>query len=689
MLYLGILQLGQLCEKLQLKFFADRDLDSVRVFGCYKSVNDMHQYITNVLRDNSGGRDFARVFGARKVIGSSCSRSPPGLTIDANDSTVAASQAASVEESASHAVGRETDSEIKRDPRTTDRTLKGTETETSVSDRHSISSRPTVSEQFQLNKTTLDVVELVARNRLKSIESDFHVRIRKDPSPSTPKTEVMLSVESTSENGNISLALQKLQDICLDISRQGVKEVQIKLAADEVALLKTMRVEEMRVAWTVNDDTCSLYGLQRDLDAAQAKVNKALEHLKTSAPVDKGGTFILSGGQKVIVKKGNIIHEKVDVIVNAANDGLEHGGGVAAAICEAAGGHSFQEESRRLVRQRGFIREGQVVYTGSGYLPFKVIVHAVPPRWFPSDSQYTKGNKFDLLKSVCYNSILMTDKNGGRSVAIPGLGLGIFGVPKEVCAQALLNGTEEYFLKNKTSPIGLVVFVDLDDTSVAAFMAEAKKRYRSAPGGEPPPVRRVVKPKAEGILTQVVKAGRSLVPWLGSGDGNSAKAEEVASDDQCPICFERYASKRLRCDHRFCETCIDQWAKTKKTCPICSQPFGKVTGNQPLIGSMTTHVTREVLQGYPECGTIVITYRIPSGVQSTEHPNPGVRYHGVIRTAYLPDNKDGKDLVHLLRKAFDARLVFTVGKSVTTGADNVVTWNDIHHKTNKYGGATK
>jgi len=54
--------------------------------------------------------------------------------------------------------------------------------------------------------------------------------------------------------------------------------------------------------------------------------------------------------------------------------------------------------------------------------------------------------------------------------------------------------------------------------------------------------------------------------------------------------------------------------------------------------------------------------------------------------AYLPDNREGREVLQLLRKAFEARLVFTVGTSVTTGRPNQVTWNGIHHKTSMVGG---
>lgn len=74
------------------------------------------------------------------------------------------------------------------------------------------------------------------------------------------------------------------------------------------------------------------------------------------------------------------------------------------------------------------------------------------------------------------------------------------------------------------------------------------------------------------------------------------------------------------------------------------------------------------------------TYQFPSGVQGPEHPHPGARYSGTSRTAYLPDNAEGQEVLELFKKCFEKRLIFTVGRSVTTGQDNCVVWNGIHHK---------
>lgn len=68
------------------------------------------------------------------------------------------------------------------------------------------------------------------------------------------------------------------------------------------------------------------------------------------------------------------------------------------------------------------------------------------------------------------------------------------------------------------------------------------------------------------------------------------------------------------------------------------------------------------------------------------HPSPGNPYKGTRRTAYLPANEKGTTVLHMLGRAFKQGLTFTIGFSRTTGRNNVVTWNDIHHKTRRSGG---
>lgn len=119
-------------------------------------------------------------------------------------------------------------------------------------------------------------------------------------------------------------------------------------------------------------------------------------------------------------------------------------------------------------------------------------------------------------------------------------------------------------------------------------------------------------------------------------------------------------------------------------------------GPQPPHGQMVINYIAIPLPGFSneqygsnEAPTIEIVYTIPSGIQGPLNPYPGQPYTGTVRKAYLPNNAEGKYALSLLRRGFDDQHIFTVGKSSTSGVENVVTWNDIHHKTNINGGPEK
>ncbi|XP_077456821.1 putative E3 ubiquitin-protein ligase DTX3 isoform X1 [Stigmatopora argus] len=163
-------------------------------------------------------------------------------------------------------------------------------------------------------------------------------------------------------------------------------------------------------------------------------------------------------------------------------------------------------------------------------------------------------------------------------------------------------------------------------------------------------------------------------------------ADDAAS---CSICMGDIVDKSTleKCGHSFCRSCLDQAFKVKKACPVCRLVYGQLIGNQPANGTMIVERdSARHLPGHEAYGCICIIYSFPAGLQVPEHPNPGVRYPGTDRLAYLPDSPDGNRVLGLLRRAFEQRLTFTVGTSMTTGLQNVITWNDIHHKTSIWGG---
>jgi O-acetyl-ADP-ribose deacetylase (regulator of RNase III) len=134
--------------------------------------------------------------------------------------------------------------------------------------------------------------------------------------------------------------------------------------------------------------------------------------------------------------EGDITELEADAIVNAANEYLKHGGGVAAAIVRK-GGFAIQEESDRYVREHGPVPVGGVAVTGAGRLKARYVIHAVGPRY--GDPQ---GD--EKLASAIRNSLLKAEELGLESIALPAISTGVFGYPYERCARIMARVLKEF-----------------------------------------------------------------------------------------------------------------------------------------------------------------------------------------------------------------------------------------------------
>ena len=117
------------------------------------------------------------------------------------------------------------------------------------------------------------------------------------------------------------------------------------------------------------------------------------------------------------------------------------------------------------------------------------------------------------------------------------------------------------------------------------------------------------------------------------------------------------------------------------TCSICKTIHGIRTGDQPSTGSMKVAIIVGGLPGYEKFGAIEITYNFNDGMGDN-----GIMFiaAGFPRVCYIPNCQEGQLILKLLELAWNRRLIFTVGTSVTTGLANCIIWNDIHHKTEPY-----
>ncbi|MDH5815394.1 MAG: macro domain-containing protein [Candidatus Nezhaarchaeota archaeon] len=172
-------------------------------------------------------------------------------------------------------------------------------------------------------------------------------------------------------------------------------------------------------------------------------------------------------GKKLKLAKGDITDLEVDVIVNAANERLKLGGGVAGAILRK-GGWEIQEECDRI----GYCPVGEAVVTGAGRLKAKYVIHAVGPR-------YGEGDEDTKLRNATLNSLKRAEERNVRSIAFPAISTGIFGFPKDRCADIMLRTIIEY-LKGDTC-LKEVIMCLYDDETYRIFEDKLKSLLKAYP----------------------------------------------------------------------------------------------------------------------------------------------------------------------------------------------------------------
>ena len=159
--------------------------------------------------------------------------------------------------------------------------------------------------------------------------------------------------------------------------------------------------------------------------------------------------------EKIILKHGDITEMEVGAIVNAANNDLILGGGVAGAI-RRKGGRCIQEECNRI----GSIELGEAAVTGAGSLPARFVIHAAS---MALGGRTTK----ESLRSSTRNSLLRAKEKEVKTIAFPAVGTGVAGFPVKRCAEVMLEEVAN-FLKTKTT-IEKVYFVLFDERGFNIF----------------------------------------------------------------------------------------------------------------------------------------------------------------------------------------------------------------------------
>ena len=140
---------------------------------------------------------------------------------------------------------------------------------------------------------------------------------------------------------------------------------------------------------------------------------------------------------KINVKKGDITEEKVDVIVNAANNTLLGGGGVDGAI-HRKGGRIILEQCKKI----GGCPTGEARITTAGNLPSKYVIHTVGPIYRGGEMGEER-----LLYNAYYNSLKLASEYNLKTISFPSISTGAYGYPIEKAVEVVLKVVKD-FLNN-------------------------------------------------------------------------------------------------------------------------------------------------------------------------------------------------------------------------------------------------
>lgn len=158
---------------------------------------------------------------------------------------------------------------------------------------------------------------------------------------------------------------------------------------------------------------------------------------------------------KIFLSRGDLTDAHADAIVNAANNELILGGGVAGAI-RIRGGPAIQAECDRI----GPIPLGAAAITGAGNLPAGHVIHAASMR-------LGEPTREENLRSATRNALRRAAENSLRSIALPAIGTGIAGFPLDRCARVMLEEVRAH-LRGPTS-LERVEFILFDERALAIF----------------------------------------------------------------------------------------------------------------------------------------------------------------------------------------------------------------------------
>ena len=166
---------------------------------------------------------------------------------------------------------------------------------------------------------------------------------------------------------------------------------------------------------------------------------------------------------RIAVIQGDITQQRVDAIVNAANNSLLGGGGVDGAIHRAAGAGLLAE-----CRQLHGCATGKAKITKGYNLLARWVIHTVGPVW-------RGGNQGENeLLAECYRSCLaLAEQYQIQTIAFPAISTGVYGFPVEQASQIAV--TEIQLFLESNNSLEEVIFVCFSQNAYDSYLRAVKQ----------------------------------------------------------------------------------------------------------------------------------------------------------------------------------------------------------------------
>lgn len=186
---------------------------------------------------------------------------------------------------------------------------------------------------------------------------------------------------------------------------------------------------------------------------------------KATVAPEKRFDVQLHSDVRVSVWKGDLTNFRVDAVVNAANEHLQHYGGLALALA-TAGGPQIQKDSDAYIRKYGVLNTGNAIVGDSGSLPCKKIIHVVGPRLSAYPDKFEVSRAEPLLQQAIMSILDKVKESHLNTVAIPAISSGLFNYPLQECANTIVKTVKAYYEKSSGHRPKEIQFVNHDEPTV-------------------------------------------------------------------------------------------------------------------------------------------------------------------------------------------------------------------------------